>query len=480
MEIKINGKNCPVHDGETVLDVCRRENVPIPTLCSHEELKREAVCRLCLVEIGGKLVTSCTTKVADGLEVTTESEKIKKAREINLELLWADHAGKCVACKKNRQCEFQRLAEEYRIDNFHFVPRKGEITSEEELNLVRDNWSRVVADNANPVIARTTEYCVECRRCINICPLKSYGFNHRAGDTVVGTAYNESLDCIFCGACVKHCPTAALTDQGDLENLAKDLEDIKILAVAIVDPAVMASVANEFPEINSEEKLTGLLKALGFERVFSLGWGFQKYAEALAEEVHPLRKLFQKRKKKNHAPIISNFCPSAELYVRKYFPDLAGQLAKTPPPEALMARAVKGEYAAQEKIRSANIRTILISSCTARKKLKAEGLDRIITVRELGRLARLKKFDPENIQAKQGDKFLAGFDEKFEKMVNFGSLAERLSGAESQKANGVPEIKNILKQIEKRELGCDLVELMVCPGGCVNGGGQSISIKNSK
>ncbi|MDR3558953.1 MAG: 2Fe-2S iron-sulfur cluster-binding protein, partial [Candidatus Pacebacteria bacterium] len=300
MEIKINGKKYAASEGETVLDVCRRENIPVPTLCQHGKLKREAVCRLCLVEIGGKLVTSCTTKVSNGLEIITESEKIKKAREINLELLWSDHAGKCISCKKNRQCEFQKLAEEYKIENFHFVPRRVEITSDEELNLVRDNWARVVVDEENPVIARTTEYCVECRRCINICPVKSYGFNHRGGASVVGTAYNEPLDCIFCGACVKHCPTAALTDQGDLENIVKDLDNMNILAVAVIDPAVLESIGNEFPGVDSKEKLASLLRELGFEKVFDSGWGYEKYVEALEQEIHPRRWLFQKNKNNKH------------------------------------------------------------------------------------------------------------------------------------------------------------------------------------
>ena len=128
MQIKINAKKYSVQAGETILDVCRREKIDIPTLCSLDGYKKEAACRLCLVEVAGKLVTSCTTKVQEGLEVITENAKIKKAREINLELLWSDHVGKCAQCKKNRQCEFQDLAEKYKIENFHFVPRKGEMT----------------------------------------------------------------------------------------------------------------------------------------------------------------------------------------------------------------------------------------------------------------------------------------------------------------------------------------------------------------
>ena len=335
MQIKINKKEYEANENETVLDVCRREGVRIPTLCSFGKFKREAVCRLCLVEVNksGRLVTSCTTKVAGGMEVETENENIQKARAINLELLWSDHAGKCVKCKKNRKCELQTLAEEYKIENFHFVPRRGEMTNAEENELLRDNWSRVVVDEKNPVVERDSQYCVECRRCINICPIKSYGFNHRAGDSVVGTPYNQPLDCIFCGACVKYCPTGALIDQGDINKIITDLDDGKLLSVAIVDAAVLESVGMELNGVKTVENLAGNLRSLGFEKVFDLSWGFQKYVEAVAEEIHP-----HHTGKKNPAKqrkFISSFCPSAELYIKKYFPELVKNIIDVKRPEEI-------------------------------------------------------------------------------------------------------------------------------------------------
>ena len=343
MNIKINKKEYAVKVGETVLDVCRREGIRIPTLCAHIHLKREAVCRMCLVEVNGsgKLVTSCTTVVADGMEVETENKNIQKARAINLELLWSDHAGKCVQCKKNRRCELQKLAEEYKIENFHFVPRKGEITSSEENELLKDNWSRVVVDDRNPVVERDSQYCVECRRCINICPVASYGFNHRAGDVVVGTPYDKSLDCIFCGACVAHCPTGALSDQGNIQKVVADLDDINILSVALVDPAIFLSVTNELSGVERLENLVSVLRALGFERVFDLAWGFEKYVAALVEELH----LYHSEKKPNRRTrkFIGSFCPSAELYVGKYHPELKKNILTTKRPEEIMAAAVKEE-----------------------------------------------------------------------------------------------------------------------------------------
>lgn len=491
MQIKINKKKYEAKKNETVLDVCRREGIRIPTLCSYGKLKKEAVCRLCLVEVNkaGKLMTSCTTKVTDGMTVETENEKIQKARAINLELLWSDHAGKCVKCKKNQRCELQKLAEEYKIENFHFVPRRGEMTSNEENGMIRDNWSRAVLDDKNPVIERDSQYCVECRRCINICPINSYGFNHRAGDVVVGTPYNESLDCIFCGACVAHCPTGALTDQGDIGKIINDLDDINLLSVAIVDPAILKSVGNEIGVLDSAQTITpsvrstghlplstrggellvGSLRALGFEKVFSLDWGFQKYVEEMAEEIHP-HHTGKKSASLRNKTFISNFCPSAELYIKKYFPELAKNITSVKRPEELMAEAVKNEYAVRERIDPKKIRVMLISSCVSRKKMQNEALDHIITVRELGRIAREKKMESSIKEAKP-DKFLEDVPAEYADLYEYGQLSqllkEKIKGNFSIGAtNGVAEIKNALSSELKKEKHYDFLEVMVCPEGC--------------
>jgi NADP-reducing hydrogenase subunit HndD len=336
MEIIINGKKYNTQEGETILDVCRRENIKIPTLCAFEGLPKEAVCRLCLVEINltDKLVSSCAFQVCDNLEVTTESEKIEKARRINLELLWSDHAGKCVSCKKNRMCELQSLAEEYKIENFHFVPRKEDLTGVEELDLLKDNRIRVVAEDKNPAICRTTEFCVECRRCINICPDKAFGFNHRAGDVVVGTPYEKTLDCSFCGECVRACPTAALTDKNYFQKIIADLDDLKKVAVALVADGMEEKIAKQLSIMNCQKEPKEILKAIGFEKIFD-------FTEKDAEN--------------------------------QGLDEFKGQLAK------------------KEKINLENIVLFYISDNISLKKLSIDNLDYILTEREIARLARDKK-----------------------------------------------------------------------------------------
>lgn len=472
MQIKINNKSYEAQEGDTIVDVCRRENIPIPTLCAHGKFKREAVCRLCLVEINlaDKLVPSCAFPVCENLEVTTESEKIKKAREVNLELLWSDHAGKCVKCKRNRHCELQNLAEEYKIDNFHFVPRKEDLTNAEELDLLKDNRIRVVVDEKNPVIARTTEYCVECRRCINICPTKQYGFNSRAGDVVVGTPYDETLDCIFCGACVKYCPTAALTDQNDMAKIEKMLNDVKILSIAIIDPAILENLEGEFGDNFDQNKLAGALSQLGFEKIFLLDWGLEKYIDELENEIDS-----------DKAVVLNSHCAAFNLYVEKYHPELKKNLSKVPVPNELMAQFLKTQYAKENKINPENMMVVSISACAAKKAVKYKYLDNILTVRELGRMVRKRNIDINKIIKGKIEKLGT---ENGRNIINFGGLMENLKKkgiiSEQSKvalANKMEEINKILDDLEKKKADYDFVECMICPGGCVHGGGQSIKIK---
>jgi NADP-reducing hydrogenase subunit HndD len=475
MEIKINDKIYEAQDGETILDVCRREGIRIPTLCSHGKLKREAVCRLCLVEINltDKLVPSCVFKVCEKLEVVTESEKIKRAREINMELLWSDHAGKCIKCRKNRQCELQNLAEEYKIENFHFVPRKESITDSEERDLLKDNKQRVLVDDKNPAIFRTTEYCVECRRCINICPGRMYGFNKRSGDVVVGTPYDKILDCIFCGACVKNCPTGALADQNNHEEIGKKLNDLNKLSIAVIDPAILENLENEFGKKINPEKLAGILTEIGFEKVFMLDAGLQKYAEKLSEEVS--RNLGKRT-------IFNSNCAAFNRYIQKAHPELADNLSKLPIPDELMAQYLKTEHAKKEKIDPEKIVIISISSCTAKKAIECNYLDYVLTIREFGRMVRESNIDLGKVKEGkiEGERIKSMGD-----MAIFGGTLSKITEKNNTDgrhkfacANKMDEIKKILEEIKKRKRHYDFVECMVCPGGCKNGGGNSI--QNSK
>lgn len=333
MEIKINGKKYKAKEDEVIFSVCKRNGINLPSLCSTKEIQG-GICRICVVEVSGRLMTSCNTKVSSGMEIETESENVKKARRINLELLWADHAGKCATCKKNQMCQLQKMAKEFAIENFHFVPRKGEITGQEELDLIRDNWTRVVQENKNPCVSRNSEFCVECRRCINVCPEKKFGFNYRGSSVVVGTEYERVLDCSFCGKCVEVCPVAALTDKNDYARIVSDLDNLKKFSIAILDIGIREKILANTSRMSSEKKVENMLYRLGFEKIFDL-------------------------KKEN--------LEDAEF------------------------ERIKTEYARQEKINSEDIVVFFISSKIYKKVQKNKYLDYVLSEREVARLLRDKE-----------------------------------------------------------------------------------------
>ena len=454
INIKINNRKYQAKEDETILDVCRRNKIRIPTLCHFEGLPQEQVCRLCLVETNRseKLLTSCGMKVCEGLEVRTESEKIAKARRINLELLWADHAGKCATCKKNRQCELQDLAEEYGIENFHFIPRREEITGAEELDLLLDNKKRYLVDENNPCISKKAEFCIECRRCINVCPTREFGFNYRAGDVKVSTPYGRPLDCIFCGKCVKVCPTASLTEKTDDEGISGSLEDLKLLSVAIIDPSIFGTVVSEFPELDTREKFFGFLRTLGFEKIFLLDPAIGEAGERLGREI----------KKKERKFLLGGNCPSFVLFVKKYFPELLKFISETGTADEIMAKWLKNDWAKKEKIDQKNIRTISITNCIAKKTLAGKELSGTLTLRELSRLARRKKIDLESVAKGKADKFLFSSSDDIASEKDIIRIA--LQGKKMRKLDtrGAKNFREVLENIQRGKIEADFYEFWSC------------------
>lgn len=340
---------------------------------------------------------------------------------------------------------------------------------QEDLDLLKDNRSRVVVDEGNAAISRTTELCVECRRCINICPTQEFSFNHRAADVVVGTPYQEPLDCIFCGQCVKHCPTGAITDKNDLATIMADLDNPNKMAIALWDPALLATLSLEQPEIESERKLVGVLRTLGFEAVLDLEFGMELFVDSAAREI----------KKSGKSNVILSHCPSLNLYLEKYYPQLKENLLGVATPDALLANFVKREYAKINKINASDIVVVSISSCTAKKIKKGADLEHVLTLRELGRIIRQKNLKIAEIEGREFNRVLAPKNKKAREMAACGKAAEMIAaevGGEFVVANEVKNIKKILDGLTKKRIQTKIIELAICPGGCVGGGGQSNKI----
>ncbi|MFA5926019.1 MAG: NADH-dependent [FeFe] hydrogenase, group A6 [Parcubacteria group bacterium] len=523
MQIKINNKSYPADEGETILSVCKRNGIRIPTLCAHPDLlPSEGVCRMCLVETNQSkgLVPSCAQKVCEGLEVQTETENVNRARKINLELLWADHAGKCASCKRNGRCELQNLAQIFDIEAFKFTPRRKELKSRDELDLLKDNWSHVAVDEKNSCISRDSEYCIECRRCIRVCrdiqTVEAYGFNYRSSRTNVGTPHEIPLDCIFCGQCSAVCPTAAITEKDETAKFEKALADPGKMVIVQTAPSVRFTFSEEFGEKPGtfwEGKLVASLKELGCDKVFDTVLGADL---TIIEEAN---ELIRRVKKGGKLPMFTSCCPSWVLYVEKYYPEFIPNLSTCKSPQQMLAPLIKTYYANKEKINPENIVSVSIMPCTSkkyeaeRKEMKASGcqdVDIVLTIRELARLVRKNKINPSKLKDKKFDPALgistgAG--------VIFGAsggvmeaalrtAVETISGAELAKldfevvrgeegircaeieienmklrvavAHEIRNAKKILEDLKAGKVHYDFIEVMACPNGCIGGGGQPV------
>ncbi|OGI24941.1 MAG: hypothetical protein A3J76_03820, partial [Candidatus Moranbacteria bacterium RBG_13_45_13] len=371
MRIKINGKIYNANEGETILSVCKRNKIRVPTLCAHPDLlPSEGVCRMCLVETNQAkgLVPACAQMACEGLEVFTETEKVNKARKINLELLWADHAGKCVSCKRNGRCELQDLAQIYDINEFRFVPRRKELESPDELDLLKDNWEHTAFDEKNASISRDSQYCIECRRCVRICrdmqTVEAYGMNYRSSKTNVGTPYEIPLDCIFCGQCSAVCPTAAITEKDDAAEFEKALADPKKMVIVQTAPSVRFTFSEEFGEKSGtfwEGKLVASLRELGCDKVFDTVLGADL---TIIEEAH---ELIHRIKHKGILPMFTSCCPSWVLYVEKYYPEFIPNLSSCKSPQQMLAPLIKTYWAEREKIDPAQIISVSIMPCISKK-----------------------------------------------------------------------------------------------------------------
>jgi len=535
MQIKIDGKIYDFKRGQTVLEICQENGIKIPSLCSYKEvISLEGVCRLCLVKTNQTkgLVTSCQLLAEDYMEVWTNDEEIEKVRRYNLELLWTDHAGKCSQCLRNGNCELQNLARDFRIDIDDFVPSLEKLEKEDQLKALKESLKNRVVDDKNPSLFRDNQYCVECRRCINVCrqiqTVDAYGMNYRSIETKVGTPAEKPLDCIFCGQCSLACPTAAITEKDENEKLENFLADSKKLKIFQFAPSVRFTLGEAFglePGTFVEGKIVSVLKKLGVDLVYDTTFGADLTIMEEAEEF--LERLIKKARGQEAAlPMFTSCCPAWVLFVEKYYPEFILNLSSCKSPQQMVGALIKRWYAQKKKINPQNIASLSLMPCVGKKfeaqreEMSKEGVrdvDLVVTTRELIRLIRKKKIDFNDLEEAQPDPALgiysgsgvifgatggvmeAALTTAFEKLTgkdfprkNFSFLRENKGIRQAEivipktsklkkelvlRVAIVNEIRNarkILEKIKEGEAQFDFIEVMACPDGCLGGGGQPI------
>ncbi len=510
VSIKINGNDYSVPYGTTVLEAARMANIEIPTLCYLKDINEIGACRLCLVEVKGARgpVTACVYPIErDGTEIFTNTPKVRQMRKMNLELLLSNHNKHCLSCVRSTNCELQKLCRDYGVEDTTFV---GEIT---ETKL----------DTSSCSIVRDNSKCVLCRRCVATCQkvqgIGVIGANNRGFDTEIGCAFGINLAdsaCVNCGQCIEACPTGALYEVDETDKVFAALADPTKHVVVQTAPSVRAGIAEEFGApigTDGEGKMVAALRRLGFANVFDTDFAADL---TIMEEATEFLNRF---KNGGTLPLITSCSPGWVKYCEHYYPEMTENLSSCKSPQQMFGAVLKTYYAEKMGWDPKDIVSVAIMPCTAKKfevnrdDQAAAGVpdvDIALTTRELARMIRVagidfntlpeEKFDaPLGISTGAGVIFGAtgGVMEAALRTAVFaltGKNPEKLEfndvrGTDGWKeatytvggvtlnvavASGLKNAANLLDAVKSGEKNYQFIEIMCCPGGCVNGGGQPI------
>ena len=517
VNIKIDGVSMQVPEGTTILEAARSANIKIPTLCYLKGINEIGACRMCVVEIKGAraLQAACVYPVAEGLEILTNSEKVRKARKVTLELILSNHDRQCLTCSRSENCELQSLAKDLNVTNIRFQE-----IGEKAYHPI---------DNASASIVRNPDKCVLCRRCISVCKnIQTVGVidtMERGFKTIVGCAFEKSLaetPCVNCGQCIAVCPTGALTEKSEIEDVWKAIADPDKYVIFQTAPAVRFSIGEAFGmPIGSRPtgKMVTAIRRLGVDKIFDTNTAADL---TIMEEG---TELLNRIKNGGKLPLITSCSPGWIKFCEHNFPDFLDNLSSCKSPHEMFGAVMKTYYAKQEGIDPAKMFVVSVMPCTAKKfeadrpELSATGypdVDAVITTRELAQMIKEAGIDFANLEDTDFDNPLGnasgagvifgatggvmeaalrtvadiltgesapvdkieytavrGIEGIKEATVNVAGLDVKLAVA-----SGLGNARKLLDKIRAGEADYHFIEIMACPGGCVNGGGQIIQPSN--
>ena len=510
INLKINGQEVSVPAGSTVLEAARTAGIDIPTLCYLKDVSQTGSCRMCLVEIkGGRaLQAACVYPVAEGLEVYTNTPAVRNARKVTLELILSNHDRKCLTCERNRNCELQALADELGVTEIHYEGIRNEYD----------------IDELSPSIVRDNNKCILCRRCVNMCKnIQTVGAidtMERGFKTKVACAFDKSLgevSCVNCGQCIAVCPVGALRERDATDDVWAALANPDKHVVVQTAPAVRAALGEEFGmEMGTPVtgKMAAALRRLGFDKVFDTDFAADL---TIMEEGTELLHRIQDG---GVLPMITSCSPGWIKFCEHNFPDMLDNLSSCKSPHEMYGAVIKSYYAEKAGIDPKNIYVVSVMPCTAKKyeaqreELSVNGLidvDSVLTTRELAKMIKQagirfnllpdEKFDDPFGEDATGAGVIFGatggvmeaairtvadiLDNTSHSEIEYDAvrgldgikLASVQAGGKTLRAavaHGLGNARELLNKVKSGEVEVDFIEIMACPGGCVNGGGQPI------